>query len=504
MDQDQEQEQDESQHEELTASLSSHAAEHDPKAEAHGGGKGGTSNGGKAPGEVTPGLPEAAEKGANTGAAPIGDIDSKVSDAKHKEWEKKEADRKEEQKERITGRQKKFFGLMDRSDWTAKELAKLAEGGGQAVLVALNGRKPKQGIDLLKKANTWLPMLNKLPKGLTPEACTAVDQLCEDGVFVINELMILFEKRFRHAALDVSSGANNAKDWNIKTMETVWRQLSKLPPGDVTLSTAITTFRAIAGGGAFGPSWESPDTVNTVDIGQDNGDPEHLEHTVRHEIGHGVHSQLQSQINPWLQNDMQFWFTDDWNAWITELGGYPDKFLNPDTGKEQTVTTAWQDFLKKLVVDFTGSGGWDPTKATPDAATTPAGKAAWAAMPAAVKNACAQSTSHWYQNYQSFQAKSGKRFFLNHYYHRPFTIGSGAMQAIAATNESYTAMSEKEFFANCYAEYFADPKGVKDHSRWGGSLPGNVKSFMKEVVLERNPYDKFKKKEKADKENLKK
>src|SRR5882762_7141469 len=171
-------------------------------------------------------------------------------------------------------------------------------------------------------------------------------------------------------------------------MQVMWRQLDALPAADVTLNTAITTYRAIAGGGAFGPSWEQPATINTVDIGQDiGGDYENLEGTVRHEIGHGVHTEIPGPINQWLQNDMQFWF-EDFDTWIQQLGGYPSHFTDA-SGTKVVVDAAWRDYLR----GFTGNGGWDPAKATPDTGESPDGQAAWAAMPAAVKNACAQSIS---------------------------------------------------------------------------------------------------------------
>jgi hypothetical protein len=114
-------------------------------------------------------------------------------------------------------------------------------------------------------------------------------------------------------------------------------------------------------------------------------------------------------------------------------------------------------------------------------------------MPVKVKNACAQSTSQWYNNFANFQANGGSRFFLNHWYHTPFKLSEHAVQVINATNDTYSAMSDKEFFANCYAEYFRDPTGVQNHANWGGNLPASVKAFFKDVIVARHPYTKFKK-----------
>ena len=63
-----------------------------------------------------------------------------------------------------------------------------------------------------------------------------------------------------------------------------------------------------------------------------------------------------------------------------------------------------------------------------------------------------------------------------------------AVSVVKATRDNYTAMSEKEFFANCYAEYFKDPNGYMDHSKWGGNLPGKVQKFFADHIVDRQPY----------------
>lgn len=482
-------------HEELEAhaalGLEQHAAQHEATAE-----------GAEVPGVDHAAMAQATESdgaagahataseqamGSGPGTMAPSEIDSKKTARRHKQFVRQE---KARAKQTAARTKKRGAG----KDWTAEQLADvLKKEGAPGVICALNQRQAKQGVAVLKAANQWDPLVNALPIGtLGPGARRALDQMIADDVFDIEDAKKLFHSRFGHVAQDVGSS------WTQDVMRTTWRQLAALPPADVTRSTAITTFDAIAGGGAFGPSWEAPATINTVQIGQDiGGDHERLEHTVRHEIGHGVHTEIPGAVNSWLQNDMQFWFTD-WDTWIQELGGYPDKF-QATNGSWVNIDDAWKGYLRDLVKGFTGSGSWDPAKATPDEGAPADGQRAWAAMPAAVKNACAQSTSYWYDNYTNFQKAGDKRFFLNHWYHRPFTIGATAFATIPSTNDSYTAMSEKEFFANCYAEFFENPEGVKDHSKWGGTLPASVKSFFRTCIVGRQPYDKFQKKKRADK-----
>lgn len=429
------------------------------------------------------------EQGGSSIAAP-GNIDDKLTKKRHKQFEQREKRRAKATKKRTA---KRAAG----KDWTGIELAQLfTKDGAQGVFVAINKRQPAQAVTLFKTVHMWSLLVFALPDGkLTPACRQAIDQMIEDNVFAIEDAKMLFKPRFNHAIQDVGS------TWTSDVLRTMWRQLALLPDKDVTLSTAITTFDAISGGGAFGPSWEAPDTINTVQIGQDiGGDHERLEHTVRHEIGHGVHTELAPTVNTWLQNDMQFWFTD-FDTWINDLGGYPADFTN-SAGTKVTIDDAWKNWLREVIVGFTGNASWSPTRATPEDGLTPDGALAWAAMPAKVRNACAQSTTQWYNNYENFQKNGDKHYFLNHWYHRPFTIGPTAFNAIKSTNDTYTAMSEKEFFANCYAEYFENPEGARDHTKWGGTLPSSIKSFFKTCIVGRNPYDKFKKnKPRADKNN---
>jgi hypothetical protein len=424
--------------------------------------------------------------GATASDQAMGAIDAGVGAATHEATPAQEAQPTEDPK-----------GRGDSKDWTAEELAEvLGKDGAEGVLIALNLRKAKQGVETLKAASQWEPLIAALPIGdMGPASCRALDAMIAGDVFAIEDAKKLFHPRFGHVAQDVGTG------WTQEVMRTMWRQLSVLPASDVTKNNAITTFDAIAGGGGFGPSWEAPNVINTIQIGQDiGGDHDRLEHTVRHEIGHGVHTQIPTVVNQWLQDDMQFWFTDDWDAWITELGGYPARFQAAD-GTWVNVDDAWKEYLRNLVKGYTGSSSWSPAKATPDTGEDPNGQAAWAAMPAAVRNACAQSTTSWYDNYTNFQQVGDKRYFLNHWYHRPFTIGATAFATIGATNDTYTAMSEKEFFANCYAEYFEDPEGIKDASKWGGTLPSSVKTFFSTCIVGRQPYDQFEKQKTANKDN---
>jgi len=409
-------------------------------------------------------------------------IDPKVSAARTKMRNKSEKRRLAVQKVRIKNR-------TGGKAWTAADLADILKTkGAQGVLTALNARQPAAGIAELKTANQWDPLVAALPKGkLTAGAARALDQMVEDSVFNQADTTQLFEIRFGHPAQGTGPGTpTNAANWPLDVLQVVWRQLQRLPAQDVTQSTVLNVYQATTDAG--GGSWASG--TGTVELGVAGGDFEYLEGTVRHEIGHAVHSQISGQVDPWLKNDMGF-YTESFDDWIKDLGGYPAQFTSSG-GAHVVVDDAWKAYLRSLVENFTNTGNWGPTAATPDAGAPADGQAAWAAMPAKVKNACAQSTASWYNNFSNFQANGGSRFFLNHWYHQAFKLSDQAVTVINATNDTYSAMSDKEFFANCYAEFFRDPTGVQNHANWGGNLPAGVKAFFRDVIIARHPYTKFK------------
>jgi hypothetical protein len=453
--------------------LEDHAAEH------HGGREAAE----EVPGVATAPLAESAEHGAPGVEEPanaVTAISDKVSKARTKLRNKQESARLKTQKARVVNRK-------GGKDWTADILANILKTqGAQGVIIQLNTHKTAEGIQVLKTANQWAPLIAALPQGKLNASCRrALNQMVSDGLLGLEDCKKLFLVRYGINPVDA------ATTWNLPVMQTTWRQLDVLPQQDVTLNTAITTINAVtSSGGSYS------DSTTSVDLGQDiAGDHEYLENTVRHEIGHGVHAQIKGQVDPWLQNDMEFWPEASFDAWIQALGGYPAQFTN-STGHVVAVDAAWRTAIASMVESFTGSASWAPAKATPDAGEHPDLIAAWAAMPATVKNACAQSTANWYQNYQGYQVKSGKHYFLNHWYHKPFAIGPAAFKTIPATNDMYAAMSEAEFFATCYAEYFRDPTGIKNPQNWGGNLNGSVKSFFSEVIVKRHPYAKFQAKQK--------
>lgn len=380
--------------------------------------------------------------------------------------------------------------------WKAKDIEawKKKKKPGAEILVSLSKRDTVNGIKLVKDGGDWDRVISSLPDGWDIPAGTrkAIITLLEVKAVTVDDAQKLFLKRFKHGMAD------NGSVWKLEVITGVWKQLELLPESDVSKNTVLTTFRAMGGGGGFGPSWEAIDTINTIDLGQDMSE-ESLSHTVRHEVGHAVHGQIPGPINDWLKNDMGMWFGGLDAAGVDELvtafGGYPAKYTASD-GTEQTFDENGKKWVQHLIGTWTGNASWSPTRANPEDGANAYGQAYWAAMPATLKNACAQSPANWYTNYSNFQkGADGNHYFLNHWYHRWFKMSPKAKSVVDATGENYTAMSEKEFFANAYAEYFADPGGKKNPKKWGGKLPKDVQDFFLTCIVKRNPYTDFTKKQ---------
>jgi hypothetical protein len=193
---------------------------------------------------------------------------------------------------------------------------------------------------------------------------------------------------------------------------------------------------------------------------------------VRHEIGHAVHDLLSNVVDSWLDKQVGFRVLGSGRAGcralVDSLGGFPSEV------NERHVLGLMNTYLE--------STEWGTKTPIPE------DDAEWAKMPDAVKTAVRTSEANWYQNYKQHPKGSEGRVFFNHWYENTMCFSAVAEQAIDATGDDYSAMSPSEFFANCYAEYFGDPAGYIDPSKWGGGLPGSVKTFFRNHIVDRQPY----------------
>jgi hypothetical protein len=264
--------------------------------------------------------------------------------------------------------------------------------------------------------------------------------------------------------------------WEHQDVLDVWDTLATLPAQDVSENSVIIAFEAISGRGAFWGVSEARGGSGEVMLGQAINDrsPQRLEHTVRHEIGHAVHDSMRSSVDAWLSSGVGFKVLGEGRAGcealVNALGGFPD----PDA--------ADKEHLLDLLEGQLNSEQWVAK------APIPADDPDWLRMNPDVKLAVQTSSPQWYKQYTQHPTGDSGRVFFNHYYQNTMVFSPVAEAAINATADAYSAMSPMEFFANCYAEYFSDPAGYSDSSKWGGGLPGSVKAFFKTHILGRQPY----------------
>lgn len=350
--------------------------------------------------------------------------------------------------------------------------------------------KVKAAKQRLVEAGLWAGVVSGLPKGGALSLATKAAMLrlvtADNG-----EAVTLFPVRFNKPLTGT---------WTALDVLGVWTQLDVLPDADVSANTVLAAFQAIAGDAGF---WSGGNTIQLgAGLRTSTMGPTRLPHTVRHEVGHAVHDMLGATVNPWLRQGVQFWYHPGGTAGIaqliTDFGGWPATYLN-----DQNVATpfgaAEKQAVNNMLAGHINSSSWTAKTALPTAPTRTPGtpgpvapaeylRLVWDAMPAGLRQCFAGSTPTWFNQYTTHPRGTNGFTFWNHWYSKPYYFGPVAKAAIAATGDNYSAMSEKEFFANCYAEYFADPAGAKDKTKWGGSLSADVKSFFKEHIVERHPY----------------
>ncbi|MBK9643588.1 MAG: hypothetical protein IPO67_00260 [Deltaproteobacteria bacterium] len=352
----------------------------------------------------------------------------------------------------------------------------------------------------------WSRLLDNLPKGSGLVAGTRAALRRFKDHADVSGAKLLFEHRFNHTLSGryetadgegtnwlgymFSSGAREI-NWTVENIRAVWDELEFLPDQDVSDNTVLSAFQAISGDRGF---WSGGDTIQLGEgLRTATWQPDRLGHTVRHEVGHAVHDQLAGTVNAWLQSSIGFWYSGGGRAGleslINTLGGWPEKWTD-SAGAEQD----FGDDQKSAVLDMLeahtgGSPSFTAATTLPD----PAAPASdldrqWAAMKPAVLSCFRLSANRWYDNYAAMPTGANGKYFWNHWYKKPYYFSGNAETAIVATGDNYSAMSEKEFFANCYAEYFEDEAGYTDHSLWGGSLNAPVKSFFASCIVDRQPY----------------
>jgi hypothetical protein len=90
-------------------------------------------------------------------------------------------------------------------------------------------------------------------------------------------------------------------------------------------------------------------------------------------------------------------------------------------------------------------------------------------------------------NPSGYQQTSLGREFFNLHYSTIGRLSERALEMVTATGRNRAGYAPMEFFAECYAEYYADPASAEDRSRRGGLLPGWIKQWFDAHVADQPP-----------------
>lgn len=354
----------------------------------------------------------------------------------------------------------------------------------------------------------WEALIARLPRaGAMPTTTRTALKRVKDHLGAA-PAKAAFERRFGHALTerlevtaspgqeateeDRRAGTAAPVQWLPGDIRAVWNQMDVLPDGDVTGSTIFVALQAIRSDSFASGYWTAPNIQITQGAG---ATPSSLQHTVRHEIGHAVEDgPLGESIRAWLKKDVGFWYMSAKEAGIAELvgdlGGWPRSWTDA-SGASKSFGESEQQRVEALLIAHSGStralSATGRALPNPTAPTTD-DERLYAALNPRIQSCFALSADHWFYQHTTLPRGPRGRVFYNHYYERPYYFSDLAETTVNAIGDSYTAMSESEFFANCYAEYFKDPAGCNDHARWGGALPAPVRQFFARVVLEHQPY----------------
>lgn len=269
----------------------------------------------------------------------------------------------------------------------------------------------------------------------------------------------LFEAQF-NVRITGSGGASFTQD----ELRTLYAQARVLPPNQVEGNPSWATLLR-ANGVAEGSHGGS-----TITMGAQNNAARYSQ-VFRHEVGHAVDDRLGSRSSNLRLNEAGWHQYGTIDQWITALGGYGD------------IPATLQPVVRRAAQAYLGAGNTfdSPTPtfeatllaqvraAHPGVAQAPDGKDDVSKDLATLRNhygtatllkACIASqgrTNYW--RFASWPEAGGKVFFINHYYAKPYSLSSATWTNLKSWNNSAAAFSDKEWFAEIYADWYQNGIG---------------------------------------------
>jgi Putative peptidoglycan binding domain len=277
----------------------------------------------------------------------------------------------------------------------------------------------------------------------------------------------LAEKRQLFAAqFSVTVEKGGAQDFTEGELDNLYDQARVLPPshveGQANFVRLMRSTNALAEGTAGGGRITMDAMKNAARYSQ----------VFRHEVGHTVDSTLGGECDKLRVTDAGWTQYATPDAWIGALGGYGD------------IPKELQPKVHAAVAAYMGPGStfnsptpkfWD-TLALHVSAEELKQLAKLAGNP--LLGACTASQGNCnYFRFTGWPVLGGKAFFINHYYAKGYSIGGATFTNLKAWGNVAAAFSDKEWFAEVYADYYQNGAGGA-HT----AFPDFVETFMKNKV----------------------
>jgi hypothetical protein len=258
-----------------------------------------------------------------------------------------------------------------------------------------------------------------------------------------------------------------ATDFTVGELDILYASCISLPPGNVegnpNWRQLVHTTGAMAQGSFGDPA---------INMNSPLGTTKSFTKTFRHEVGHAVDARNPKVAD--LRLNQAGWKEYTVDGWIGALGW-------------GTIDAAVQPKVKAAVVSFLGKGKvWGPTGGTFLSHLTAAVSADELKELQKIMTtnnllaACVKSEGAYpWHNYQNRLVTSGAAWFINHYYPKYYSLAETTHNAIKGWGATAAAFSDKEWFAEVYADWFEN--GVGSPPAYAGH-PGYVQTFMKNEV----------------------
>lgn len=357
----------------------------------------------------------------------------------------------------------------------AKEIVKLVDANDTVGAIKMAGAEPKKALDALDAASKTATFY-QLVKGGRPYGADVRGELSKvyKGSGSFDRKKAIFSARF-----GVTITARNAgTTFSEAELDTIHDQAALLPPAHVE---GLSTFEELkrGTGGTHGGS-----VVTMGAQGAGAAGAESYSKTFRHEIGHAVDAKIGGPVETLRTSTAGWKKHEDIDTVITELGGLdkvPEahrtvvkdtfkKFTTSNKGN-QAAPGKFEDMLK-TAVEGANTGDAKKAKAAWDEVN-----ALWGKVPVmdVAKASYSGGYAHW--NYQNFVVHSGRAYFCGHYYGKVMSMPTALHDDIKAWQNSSAAFSDKEWFAEVYAEWYRTKTPGT-----GRTFPDYVTSFMKDTV----------------------